>query len=979
MRKTLLPVVVLLLVGVGFRAAEAGPNVVIIFADDLGYGDVGCYGATKVQTPNIDRLAACGRMFTDAHSASAVCTPSRYALMTGEYPFRKQLNKPVFLKTGLIIDPAQQTLPNVMKETGYATACIGKWHLGFGQKAPNWNGELKPGPLELGFDYYFGVPVVNSHPPFVYVENHRVVGLVPDDPFVFGKKAKTKPFQEKMGLTQIGGADAAHAQYDDEQVGTTLTRKAVDWIRANRARPFFLYLATTNIHHPFTPHPRFKGTSQCGRYGDFIHELDWIVGEVMTALEEEGVADNTLVIFTSDNGGMLNQGGQDAWEAGHRLNGELLGFKFSAWEGGHRVPFIAAWPGHIEAGSTSDQLISNIDLPATLAALTGVAIKDGQARDSVNMLPALTGDPAAPLRDELVLSPRDPSHLALRKGKWVYVGARGGGGFTAPKRGAHAFGGPAAFLFTRRKNSDIVNGKIRKDAPPAQLYDLEADLGQARNLYRTCPEKARELERRLKDIVTPKPTAGRPNVVFILTDDLGYSDVGCYGAKKVKTPHIDRLAAEGIRFTAFHTAASICSPSRAAFLTGGYPQRCGLYMGINPIRRAHWFLGLHPDEITLAEQFKKQGYHTMMVGKWHLGTEPEFHPCRQGFDAYYGMPCNFAHSPKFFDGEKVVFARTPLNRLTELYTKRVTEYVRQQGNRPFFLYYAHNYPHTPYQAGAKFKGFSQDGVRGDVMQELDWSVGELMKALKETGIADNTIVIFTSDNGPTGNQYAKPFRGTKYVTFEGGHRVPFIFHWPARIRKGRVSDADINAMDLFPTLSEIVGASLPQDRVYDGTSLLPLLDGKPLGRPEKEPFLYYNCENLQAVRLGNWKLHLPRIAEQLPFWDKNKEFGNLDHPVLYNLRADRSETTDVAPEHPEVVAQLRKLAATAREELGEYLQRGQGQRPTGSVIPGAPVISHEKDWDLVEAATSEKISKERQKRHAGNARGKKPKKSRKRE
>ena len=364
------------------EARVEGPNIVLIFADDLGYGDLGCYGATKVKTPNIDRLAEQGRMFTDAHSASAVCTPSRYALLTGEYPVRKNLYPPVFLRTGLVINTKQQTIGTVMKDAGYATACIGKWHLGFGKSRPDWNGELKPGPLELGFDYYFGVPVVNSHPPFVYVENHSVVGLVPEDPFVFNKKARTRKFPEKMGLTQIGGADASHALYDDEQVGTTLAGKAVNWIKKQKGKPFFLYLATTNIHHPFTPHPRFKGTSECGRYGDFIHELDWIVGEIMKALDEHSAADNSLLIFTSDNGGMLNQGGQDAWSAGHALNGELLGFKFDAWEGGHRVPFIARWPGKIPAGSKSDQLICNVDMIATFATLTGNKLQEGQGQES---------------------------------------------------------------------------------------------------------------------------------------------------------------------------------------------------------------------------------------------------------------------------------------------------------------------------------------------------------------------------------------------------------------------------------------------------------------------------------------------------------------------------------------------------------------------------------------------------------------------
>ena len=484
---------------------ERPPNVVVIFADDLGYGDLSCYGATKLKTPHLDRLAAEGKRFTDAHSASAVCTPSRYALITGEYPHRRGLSRPVFLKTGLVIDPDRQTVADLMKEAGYATACIGKWHLGFGEGAPDWNGDLKPGPLELGFDYYYGVPVVNSHPPFVYVENHRVVGLVPDDPFVFGKKAKTREFFEKMGTNQIGGADAAHALYDDEAVGTTLTEKSVEWIRARSKDPFFLYLATTNIHHPFTPAPRFQGTSDCGPYGDFVHELDWMVGEVMKTLEEEGVADNTLVIFTSDNGGMFNVGGQDAWDDGHRLNGELLGFKFGAWEGGHRVPFIARWPGKIEAGSTSDQLISNIDLMATFSVLTGIALEPGQGQDSVNLLPALTGDPEPPLRDHLVLAPSKPTHLSIRKGKWIYIGAQGSGGFTAAKRGAHAFGGPAAISYAGYENSDIdETGKIKRGAPPAQLYDLEADLTQTRNLYHEHPEVVKELKTLLESYAPPQ-------------------------------------------------------------------------------------------------------------------------------------------------------------------------------------------------------------------------------------------------------------------------------------------------------------------------------------------------------------------------------------------------------------------------------------------------------------------------------------------
>ena len=480
--------------------ASDRPNVVLIFADDLGYGDLSCYGATKVQTPNIDQLAADGKRFTDAHSASAVCTPSRYALLTGDYPLRRGSNKPVFFKDNLIIDTEKQTLADLMKDAGYATACIGKWHLGFGiDKRPDWNGELKPGPLELGFDYYFGVPVVNNAPPFVYLENYRVVGLVPEDPFVFNKKKpKTRLFLEKMDVKQIGGADAAHELYDDEAVGTTLAGKAVNWIKAQKKKPFFLYLATTNIHHPFTPAPRFHGTSQCGLYGDFIHELDWMVGEVVKTLEEQGIADNTLIIFTSDNGGMFNIGGQTAWAAGHHFNGELLGFKFGAWEGGHRIPFIAKWPGKIEAGSVSQQLLCNVDMAATMAALVDVEIKEGHMRDSVNMLPALVKDPQEMIRDHLVLEPFAQNKIALRKGKWMYISGKGSGGFNRAKRGGHPFGGPAAISIAGYKNSDIENGAIKSDAPPAQLYDLDVDLSQTQNRYRDHPEIVEEMKALLK-------------------------------------------------------------------------------------------------------------------------------------------------------------------------------------------------------------------------------------------------------------------------------------------------------------------------------------------------------------------------------------------------------------------------------------------------------------------------------------------------
>jgi arylsulfatase A-like enzyme len=493
--------VLLLVLFAGAALGSELPNVVFINADDLGYGDLGSYGATLVQTPNIDKLATEGRKFTDAHSVSAVCSPSRYGLLTGEYPLRygdEGTWGPLGYKSGLLIGTDRQTLGKVFQEAGYATAVIGKWHLGFGEFKHDWNEPLKPGPLEVGFDYYFGVPQVNSGVPFVYVENHRIVGWDSNDPLRIDKEnaSPTPTFPPEAGRKSpniFAGAKKAHEIYDDERTASLLVEKATGWIDKNAKKPFFLYLATTNIHHPFTPAARFKGSSECGLYCDFIQELDWMVGEIIRSLEENGVADNTLVIFTSDNGGMFNIGGQDAWDVGHRLNGELLGFKFGAWEGGHRIPFIARWPGKIEAGSVSNQLLSNVDMLATMAALLGVEVKPGHALDSVNLLPALTGNPQESIRKNLVLAAREPTHLAIRKGKWLYIGGQGSGGFKEGKRGDHAFGGASAITYAGYQNSDVEDGKIREDAPPAQLYDLEADISQTTNLYDRYPEVVQEL------------------------------------------------------------------------------------------------------------------------------------------------------------------------------------------------------------------------------------------------------------------------------------------------------------------------------------------------------------------------------------------------------------------------------------------------------------------------------------------------------
>jgi arylsulfatase len=572
----------------------------------------------------------------------------------------------------------------------------------------------------------------------------------------------------------------------------------------------------------------------------------------------------------------------------------------------------------------------------------------GKSPGQTRMGVAISGKPEGPYI-------KDQANPVIRGGHEVVVWPEGAGvtaliGKVGPRGIRHTLQyAPDGVTFTKQRN-------LPHTIYAAGTYRPEAftDSGMGRmpewGLH-IGPKETRRLPflERFDFSIKEEKTASRPNVLFILMDDLGYSDVSCYGAKKVKTPHIDQLAAEGIRFTDFHTAASICSPSRAAFLTGAYPQRCGTYMGLSPAREAHWFLGLNPEEITLAEVFKKKGYTTLMVGKWHLGTEEKFSCFNQGFDHYYGAPSNMSHDPRLFDGEELVFAKTPLNRLTELYTARIVRDIGVYKDRPFFLYYAHNYPHTPYKPGPAFAGSSTDGKRGDVIQELDWSIGQIVKALKQHGILDNTLIVFTSDNGPVKNEYARPYRGTKYVSLEGGHRVPFILYWKGRITKPAASDVPVNAMDLFPTLCEIIGEPLPDDRTYDGTSLTPLFNQRPLARKDDAPFYYYNCENLQAVRVKNWKLHLPRTEEQLPFWEHGR--NPVTKPLLYNLAEDKGEGSDLSAKHPGIVAQLKQLAEMTRIQLGEYGRRGSEQRPAGSLFPEVPVIGNDRlHWDQLSDA-----------------------------
>ena len=483
----------------GAPAAEL-PNIVLIYADDIGYGDTSCYGATAVSTPNLDKLAREGLRFTDAHSAAATCTPSRYAMLTGVYAFRQKGTNILPGHAPLIIEPGRVTLASMLHDAGYTTGVVGKWHLGLGRGRPDWNADLKPGPLELGFNYCFIIPATGDRTPCVFVENHRVADFEAADPITvaYDHKVGNEPTGAERpdlltmkpshghdntivnGISRIGFMSGGQAaRWKDNKIADVLTHHAVKFIEDNRNKPFFLYFATHDIHVPRVPNERFRGATTMGSRGDAIVEFDWSAGQVLDTLDKLGLAENTLVILTSDNGPVVDDGYQDeAVEklGSHKPAGPLRGRKSTAWEGGTREPFIVRWPNHVPAGKTSDALVCQVDLLASLAALThqklpthphpaGVGRSEGAmaAPDSVNVLPALFGQ-SQHGRDELV----EQAHtLALRVGDWKYI--------------------------EPRKPSGKAN-------PQPELYNLANDLAEEHNLAEQHPDKVKELAAELNKI-----------------------------------------------------------------------------------------------------------------------------------------------------------------------------------------------------------------------------------------------------------------------------------------------------------------------------------------------------------------------------------------------------------------------------------------------------------------------------------------------
>ncbi len=458
------------------------------------------------------------------------------------------------------------------------------------------------------------------------------------------------------------------------------------------------------------------------------------------------------------------------------------------------------------------------------------------------------------------------------------------------------------------------------------------------------------------ETINRQPVKKQPNIVLIFIDDMGYGDLACFGATQYPTPNLDRMASQGMRFTNFYVAQAVCSASRAALMTGCYSNRVGISGALSP--KAD--IGLNPDEETIAEVLKKKGYKTAAIGKWHLGHHKKFLPLQQGFDEYLGFPYSNDMWPVYYDGtrnvpeaykRKLSYPELPLIKgnetikelrtledqsvLTTLYTETAVDFINRNRENPFFLYLAHSMVHVPLAVSGKFKGKSEQGMYGDVVMEVDWSVGQIMKALEKNSLTDNTLVIFTSDNGPWinfGNHAGSTggLREGKGTSFEGGQRVPCVMKWPGVVPEGEVCNKIAATIDILPTLAAITGAPLPEKKI-DGVNIMPLLKGNKDANPRECLYYYYQKNSLEAVRKGEWKLVFPH---------KHRSYvgvmpGNDGYPgqyaraetglELYDLRRDPGERYDVKKIHPDIVEELTKLADQAREDLGDDLTNNPGK------------------------------------------------------
>ncbi|TDJ65775.1 MAG: hypothetical protein E2O39_17545 [Planctomycetota bacterium] len=912
-------------VGAGETPARK-PNIVLFYVDDLGWSDASFMGSEFYETPHMDQLAAEGMVFTSAYSNGPNCAPSRACLMSGLYPPRHGVYTVGSSKRGKAEDRKLVPTPNetvladrfvtiaeVLRDAGYATASIGKWHLG-------------ADPRTQGFDVNVAGNATGS-PRGGYFSPYKNPDL----------------------------ADGPEGEYLTDR----LTDEALRFMEEHADGPFFLYLTHYAVHTPIqskaAERAKYSGKPPDGdqknaKYAGMIDSADQSLGRVLAKLDELGLADETLVVFTSDNGG----------HGPVTSMAPLRGAKGMLYEGGIRVPLVVRWPGRVVPGSRSAEPVIGLDLYPTFAEAAGATLPEGMEPDGLSLVPLLTG--AGGLARH-ALYWHFPAYLEAPK--------QLGRPFRTTPAGAIRMGDFKLIEF-------FEDGRL-------ELYNVKTDVGETENLIAT-PIKAYKLHLNLTAwrervgapvpveleprYVAPIPTeldplyfapsgAPRrradylakyalpqappassserpPNVVLIMADDLGYAEVGCYGQTKIATPNIDRLAAEGVRFTDFYAGAPVCAPSRCVLMTG-------LHTGHAWVRgnRGKPVVGQVPlplEAVTVAELLQAAGYTTACIGKWGLGgPNTTGLPNLQGFDRWFGYLDQWNahdHYPDYLwsDDEKVLLSANADGvdgvHSHDLFTEEALLFLRErEPDEPFFLYVPYAIPHvslqvpedslaqyadrweeTPFEGGHYAAHPKPRAAYAAMVTRMDRDVGRILDVLAERGLAENTLVIFTSDNGPSyaGGADSKffasagPLRGLKGSLWEGGIRVPFIARWPGRIARGTVSDHVSAFQDVLPTLVELAGGPAPTG--IDGVSFAPTLLGR--GDQAQHDYLYWEAPVggwRQAVRKGRWKAVRTNMKQHSPL-------------KLFDLAADIGEEHDISAEHPEIVREMERILASARTE-----------------------------------------------------------------
>ena len=846
--------------------ANEPPNIIVIFTDDQGYADLSCFGGTHVKTPRIDQMAAEGVKLTSFYVAAPLCTPSRAALMTGSYPKRIDMtggsNFPVLLAAdpkGL--NPEETTMAEVLKTAGYKTGMFGKWHLG---DQPEFL------PTRQGFDEFFGIPYSHDIHPFHPQQEH----------FQF------------PSLPLLDGEEVIEMDPNADNLTKRFTERAVKFIDENKDRPFFLYLPHPAPHKPLHASPTFmKDVPESVKavlnqednsidyntrnrlFPEVISEIDWSVGQVLDALKKNGIDENTLVIFTSDNGPAVGKATP------------LRGIKGSTFEGGMREPTVIRWPGKIPAGAVNEELMTAMDLLPTFAKLAGAQIPSGRVIDGKDIWPVLTENVKSP--HEAFFYYKVNKLEAVRSGKWK--------------------------LF-------ITMTKGEKTASP-KLYNLEEDIGETTNVAKDHPKVVERLRARMTNfqeeleqnsrpaafVDNPKPltmekkpvarlpyaASTKPNVVLIMADDLGYECIGANGCEDYKTPVIDKLAAEGMRFEQCF-ANPLCTPSRVKIMTGLYGKR-------NYVR----FGRLDRSQRTFANQLKEVGYATAIAGKWQLGRELDA-PQHFGFD----QACLWQHTRGRIRQGTKIDTRYP-NPQLEINGKPVNynngeygpdvcadficDFIETNQDKPFLVYYPMILTHCPFDAtpdsdswdpkslgSPEYKGPGGNGKDAaaydlhknnfkDMVQYTDKLVGKIVAKLEKLGLRENTMIIFTGDNGTDKpiktNCNGELVTGGKGVAGNTGTRVPLVINWPGKIAPSVQEQELVEFSDFMPTLCEVAGSQLPESYPDDGVSLWPVLSGEG-ERTKDHVYIWYSFPpqaKYTWVRNVDFGVHLDRTTQEYTF------------------------------------------------------------------------------------------------------------------